>query len=228
MQFSGFELHGRARVNPDGFDTTGTLTTGKLVPTIKGFAFLPDPPRRILDLAELVPALSRAERALGELSGVGRTLQNPYLLVRPFMRREAVASSKIEGTVTNLPQLLLFELDHDSNRAPSDAREVWNYMRALEFALGQLDALPISGRLIKETHRILLRGVEVHRGARIVPGEYRTDQNWIGAGKIENARFVPPPPQEVDNARRREPCRTCRHGIEKGFREHVRRHCSDG
>ena len=196
MQFSESELHGRAKVNPDDFDTPETLKTGKLVPTIKGFAFLPDPlpPRRILDLAELVPALSRAERALGELSGVGRTLPNPYLLVRPFMRREAVASSKIEGTVTNLPQLLLFELDHDSNRAPSDAREVWNYMRALEFALGQLDALPISGRLIKETHRILLRGVEIHRGARIVPGEYRSDQNWIGAGKIEYARFVPPPP----------------------------------
>jgi Fic family protein len=202
VQFSESELHGRAKVNPDDFDTPETLKTGKLVPTIKGFAFLPDPlpPRRILDLAELVPALSRAERALGELSGVGRTLPNPYLLVRPFMRREAVASSKIEGTVTNLPQLLLFELDHDSNRAPSDAKEVWNYMRALEFALGQLDALPISGRLIKETHRILLRGVEIHRGARIVPGEYRSDQNWIGAGKIEYARFVPPPPQEVDNA----------------------------
>lgn len=176
--------------------------TGKLVPTIKGFAFLPDPlpPRRMLDLAPLIPALSRAERALGELSGVGRTLQNPFLLVRPFMRREAVASSKIEGTVTNLPQLLLFELDRGTDRAPSDAKEVLNYVRALEFALDQLDTLPISGRLIKEAHRILLKGVEIHRGARIVPGEYRSDQNWIGARLIEDARFVPPPPQEVDDA----------------------------
>ena len=125
-------------------------------------------------LAPLIPALSRAERALGELSGVGRTLQNPFLLVRPFMRREAVASSKIEGTVTNLPQLLLFELDRGTDRAPSDAKEVLNYVRALEFALAQLDTLPISGRLIKETHRILLKGVEMHRGARIVPGDRKS------------------------------------------------------
>lgn len=186
-------------MNPEDFKGSDT---GKLVPTVKGLAFLPDPlpPRRILDLAPLIPALSRAERALGELSGVGRTLQNPFLLVRPFMRREAVASSKIEGTVTNLPQLLLFELDLGTARAPIDAREVWNYVRALEFALAQLDTLPISGRLIKETHRILLKGVETHRGASIVPGEYRNDQNWIGARLIEDARFVPPPPQEVDDA----------------------------
>jgi len=185
-------------MDPSDFRDT---RTGKLVPTIKGFAFLPNPlPPDLLDLAELVPALSRAERALGELSGIGRTLPNPFLLVRPFMRREAVASSKIEGTVTDLSQLFLFELDQDTSRAPSDAKEVWNYVRALEFALGQLDTLPISGRLIKETHRILLTGVQTHRGAHIVPGEYRTDQNWIGARLIENARFVPPPPQEVNNA----------------------------
>lgn len=185
-------------MNPDDFKNS---KTGKLVPTIKGFAFLPNPvPPDLLDLALLIPSLSRAERALGELSGIGRTLQNPFLLVRPFMRREAVASSKIEGTVTDLPQLFLFELDQTSTRAPSDAKEVWNYVRALEFALAELDRLPVSGRLIKETHRILMRGVESHRGGHIVPGEYRTDQNWIGARSIENARFVPPPPQEVENA----------------------------
>lgn len=185
-------------MNPEDFKDS---KTGKLVPTIKGFAFLPDPlPPRLLDLAILIPQLSRAERALGELSGVGRTLQNPFLLVRPFMRREAVASSKIEGTVTNLPQLFLFELDQGTTRAPGDAKEVWNYVRALESALAQLDRLPVSGRLIKETHRILMKDVQSHRGGHIVPGEYRTDQNWIGARLIENARFVPPPPQEVDGA----------------------------
>jgi Fic family protein len=176
--------------------------SGKLVPTIKGMAFVPDslPPRRILDLAELVPALSRAERALGELSGIGRTLPNPYLLIRPLMRREAVSSSKIEGTVTTLSQLFLFELDRDTQGVPSDANEVWNYVRALEHCLAQLQKLPVTGRLIKEAHRILLTGVQSHRGARIIPGEYRTDQNWIGAGSIENARFVPPPPNMVADA----------------------------
>jgi Fic family protein len=184
-------------VNPEDF----SKPTGKLVPTIKGLAFVPDPlPPGSINLANLVLPLSRAERALGELSGVGRTLHNPYLLIRPFMRREAVASSKIEGTVTTLSQLFLFEVDQESDRAPPDAREVWNYVRALEHSLSRLNEIPISGRLIKEAHRILLTDVQSHRGAAIVPGEYRKDQNWIGARVIENARFVPPPPQEVEEA----------------------------
>jgi Fic family protein len=184
-------------MKPEDF-TTGM--TGKLVPTIKGMAFLPNPlPPATLDLAPLVSLVARAMKALGELSGIGATLQNPYLLIRPFMRREAVASSKIEGTVTTLSELFLFELDEDRNRSP-DAREVFNYVRALEYALEKSKELPISSRLIKETHKILLRSVQKHRGAVIVPGEFRRDQNWIGARLIENARYVPPPPQEVDNS----------------------------
>lgn len=100
------------------------------------------------------------------------------------MRREAVASSKIEGTVTTLTELFLFEVDQDKSPAPGDAREVFNYVRALDFALNQLDTLPISSRLIKETHRILMSRVEKHRGSAIVPGEFRSDQNWIGARVI--------------------------------------------
>ena len=164
-------------------------------------AFVPNPlPPPLIDLALLVPLVSRAERALGELSGIGRTLPNPYLLIRPFMRREAVASSKIEGTVTTLSQLLLFEVDEEANRAPGDAREVLNYVRALEYSLKRLDELPISARLIREAHRILLSNVQSNRGAQIIPGEFRKDQNWIGAKLIENARYVPPPPQEVPEA----------------------------
>lgn len=185
-------------MNPEEFKDSGT---GKLVPTLKGMAFVPNPlPPPLLDLAPLVPLVSRAERALGELSGIGRTLPNPYLLIRPFMRREAVASSKIEGTVTTLSQLLLFEVDEETNRAPGDAREVLNYVRALEHSLKRLDELPISTRLIRETHKILLTNVQSNRGAQIIPGEFRRDQNWIGARLIENARYVPPPPQEVPEA----------------------------
>ena len=133
-------------MNPDDFKNS---KTGKLVPTIKGMAFVPNAlPPGLLDLAPLLPAVARATKALGELSGIGRTLQNPYLLIRPFMRREAVASSKIEGTVTTLTELFLFEVEQDKAPAPGDAREVFNYVRALEFALGQLDKLPISSRLI--------------------------------------------------------------------------------
>ena len=185
-------------MNPEDFKDS---KTGKLVSTLKGLAFVPNPlPPPLIDLALLVPLVSRAERALGELSGIGRTLPNPYLLIRPFMRREAVASSKIEGTVTTLSQLLLFEVDEETNRAPGDAREVLNYVRALEYSLKRLDELPISARLIREAHKILLTNVQSNRGAQIIPGEFRKDQNWIGAKLIENARYVPPPPQEVPEA----------------------------
>lgn len=185
-------------MNPEDFKDS---KTGKLVPTLKGMAFVPNPlPPPLLDLAPLVPLVSRAERALGELSGIGRTLPNPYLLIRPFMRREAVASSKIEGTVTTLSQLLLFEVDEETSRTPDDAREVLNYVRALEHSLNRLDKLPISARLIREAHKILLTNVQSNRGAQVVPGEFRKDQNWIGAKLIENARYVPPPPQEASRA----------------------------
>jgi Fic family protein len=172
--------------------------SGALIPTIKGMAFVPHPlpPRRILDLAPLLPQVARATKALGELSGIGRTLHNPHLLIRPFMRREAVASSKIEGTVTTLTELFLFEVEGRAP-APDDAREVFNYVRALEHALERLNELPISSRLIKEAHEKLLHLVGKSRGSSIVPGEFRTDQNWIGARLIENARYVPPPPREA-------------------------------
>jgi Fic family protein len=164
-------------------------------------AFVPAPlPPRSLELEPLVPLIARATRALGELSGIGRTLPNPYLLIRPFMRKEAAASSTIEGTVKTLSELFLFEADEQTSRAPSDAREVINYVRALERTLRSLDELPISRRLIQDAHRILMTGVASHRGARIVPGEFRGDQNWIGARIIENARFVPPPANEVPEA----------------------------
>ena len=174
-------------------------STGKLVQTIQGcWAFVPAPlPPPDLHLEPLIPFLTRAVESLGELSGIGRTLQNPYLLIRPFMRREAVASSKIEGTVTDLPQLLLFEIDEQTTRAPSDAREVFNYVRALEQSLKMLETLPISNRLIRNAHEILLTGVAAARGAHIVPGEFKTDQNWSGARLIQNARFVPPPPKDA-------------------------------
>lgn len=173
-------ISGTQLVNPEDFKHSDT---GTLVPTIKGMAFVPHalPPSRALDLAPLLPIVARATKALGELSGIGRTVQNPLLLIRPFMRREAVASSKIEGTVTTLNELFLFEVDEQRAPTPGDAREVFNYVRALEFALKQLEELPVSSRLIKGAHEILLANVEKHRGSTIIPGEFRSDQNWIGA-----------------------------------------------
>lgn len=182
------------------FDDFKDSPTGRLQPTIdQCWAFVPDPlpPRRILDLAPLLMQLVDASQAVGELNGIGSTMNNPYLLVRPLLRREAVASSRIEGTVTSFDQLALFEAGVDIAGEAPDAGEVHNYVRALEHGIRRWPELPICLRLMNELHGILLDGVKDHRGARIAPGEFRRDQNWIGARRIQDARFVPPPPQEV-------------------------------
>jgi Fic family protein len=175
---------------------------GRLVPTIQGCqAFVPHPlPPPSLDLNRIVPLLASATQVLGELSGIGRTLPNPSLLIRPFSRIEAVASSKIEGTVTTYSELFLFEVGADNAHTRTDTKEVHNYTRALEYGLGRLSALPISARLISEIHAVLMDGVAPARGAQFVPGEFKIDQNWIGARLIQNARFVPPPPDEAREA----------------------------
>jgi Fic family protein len=166
--------------------------------TIHGdLAFIPRPiPREIKYVPELVNALSAADRALGELSGVGQRLANPEMLIRPYMRREAVLSSRIEGTQSSLAQLLLFEANAPTRR-PDDAREVLNYVRALEWGIATLPRLPISHRMVLGLHRRLLEGV---RGHRSTPGRFRTSQNWIGpeGSLIDKAIFVPPPPEALE------------------------------
>ncbi len=182
------------------FEDFNRSPTGHLQVTIDNcWAFVPDPlpPKRALALAPIVTQLVAASQALGELSGIGSTMNSPYLLVRPLLRREAVASSRIEGTVTSLDQLALFEAGADLVNEAPDAREVHNYVRALEHGIKRLSELPVCLRLMNEVHGILLEGVKDHRGARVTPGEFRRTQNWIGARRIHDARFVPPPPQEV-------------------------------
>lgn len=182
-------------MNADDFKNS---PAGRLVPSISGcMAFVPNPlPPPHLDLAKLAAPLANAALALGELSGLGRTLPNPNLLIRPFSRVEAVASSKIEGTVTPAPELLMLELSPDVQGVRSDTREVHNYIRALQHGLKLIPTLPLSKRLFRELHQVLLQGVSADRGARFAAGEFKRDQNWIGARTIENARFVPPPPDE--------------------------------
>lgn len=150
----------------------------------------------------LIARLSDAERALGELAGVGQMLPNPHLLINPFLRREAVLSSRIEGTVTDLQQLLLFEaeaVEASDEAAVADAREVSNYVRALEYGLRRLRDMPVSLWLIRDLHAQLLEDV---RGEDQRPGEFRDRQNYIGARRqpIQSARFVPPPAHEVQTA----------------------------
>jgi Fic family protein len=145
---------------------------------------------------ELVLDLSRADAALGELSALGRHLPNPRLLTAPYVRREAVLSSRIEGTRTTLPQLLQDEIAPGPERVAPDAQEVRNYVAALEYGIDRLRELPLSLRLVRELHRHLLEGV---RGGYATPGEFRRSQNWIGppGSTLQTAPFVPPPPDEM-------------------------------
>jgi Fic family protein len=139
-----------------------------------------------------VAALSQADRAIGRLAGEGRRLPNPHLLIRPFVRREAVLSSRIEGTQATLGELLAAEAGVAVERSPEDLREVANYVVALEHGVRRLGTLPLSLRLVRELHGKLMAGV---RGNSATPGAFRRSQNWIGpAGcTLVDATFVPPP-----------------------------------
>jgi len=157
-------------------------------------AFHPSPLPRELELArELVLALSEADQAVGRLAGLGRQLPNPHILIQPYVRREAVASTRIEGTQSTLSEVLSAEAQAVPETA--DTREVLNYVRALERGLVRLVELPVSGRLIREMHAELMRGV---RGEDRTPGEFRRTQNWIGGRGPRDAVFVPPPPYLLD------------------------------
>lgn len=177
--------------------------TGVLMSTIGGRkAFVPNAlPPSDLALDRFLPELTRATQAVGELKGIGRTIPNPLLLVRPLQRREAVSSSSMEGTYTTLTDLFLFEAGAGEAATRGDNREVLNYVRALEGAIDGLAALPISTRLIRDAHRVLLTGVARNRGAAVEAGELKRDQNWIGGGgRIDSARFIPAPPDETPRA----------------------------
>ena len=169
---------------------------GRLVRVAGGaFAFVPSPLPPKLDFdQDLVNRLSRADALLGELSGLGRQLPNPHLLIAPYTRREAVLSSRIEGTHTTLSELLLDELS--ALPETTDLREVRNYVAALEHGIERLKTLPLSLRLVQELHAKLMDQV---RGGQAAPGEFRRTQNWIGppGSTLATAAYVPPPVPEM-------------------------------
>ena len=165
-------------------------------------AFIPEPlpPRPPVRLSDqLTHSLSDADRALGRLDGISAILPNPDLFVAMYVRQEAVLSSQIEGTQSTLEDVLAYEADGESSTAPKDVTEVVNYVAAMQHGLARLKELPLSLRLIREIHEILMRG---GRGAEKRPGEFRSSQNWIGpAGCVlSNAEFVPPPPHAMNAA----------------------------
>lgn len=172
---------------------------GQVLPKGDHSAFLPAPlPPALEWTPRLLLALSEADRKIGQLAGEGRRLPNPHLLLRPFVRREAVLSSRIEGTQATLGELLAAEAGASVDRSPEDLREVGNYVVALEYGIPRLSELPLCVRLVRELHEKLMTGV---RGGQAAPGKFRTIQNWIGrpGSTPATARFVPPPPEEVEN-----------------------------
>ncbi|MCX5666188.1 MAG: Fic family protein [Candidatus Omnitrophica bacterium] len=180
-------------------------TAGKAIRTERGYnAFVPSslPPSIDYD-KEIVGLLSEADIALGNLSGIGALLPNPDLLITPYVKREAVLSSSIEGTQASLSDLFYFEAANKDERKKeakeTDVVEVLNYAKAMNYGLKKLKELPLCLMIIREIHKELMRGV---RGEHLTPGEFRRSQNWIGpAGcTLNNASFVPPPVHEMHQA----------------------------
>ena len=163
-------------------------------------AFVPSTlPPDLAFTAEIADCLAEAANAVGLLAGTGRNLGNPMLLIAPYLRREAVLSSRIEGTVSTLADLYEDEVVGGVQRR-EDVREVRNYLTAHEYGLHRLQTLPLSLRLLKEIHEKLMEGV---RGHERHPGAFRSYQNWIASdprAPIEEATYVPPPVLEMEAA----------------------------
>lgn len=161
-------------------------------------AFIPKPlPPDNLDLDEnLLLLLSKADRALAKLDGVTEVLPNPDLFVAMYIKKEALLSSRIEGTQASLRGILEFEADMKPKEDINEIREVVNYIQAMGHGMEKLTFAPFSLDLLNEIHRFLIKGT---RGSARYPGNIRTEQNWIGVHgtSIYDAIFVPPPPEQL-------------------------------
>lgn len=165
----------------------------------KSFVPAPLPPKPTIQYdQELINLLSEANRELGRLDGIAVTLTNPDLFVAMYVKKEAVLSSQIEGTQASLVDILEFGIEQDK-RLPQDIGEVVNYVDAMNYGLERLQSLPLSLRLIKEIHHILLNNT---RGAEKSPGDFRNSQNWIGSAgcTLSTATFVPPNVDDMKQA----------------------------
>lgn len=164
------------------------------------FALIPPPVPRSLPLEGIAQPLFEAHEALAKMQEAASRLPNPYLITRTLDRREAVKSSQIEGTHADVDGLLEYEATGDAEGLPPDVAVTLNYVKALEYGLEQVresGVQSITTNLVRELHRVLMEGEESYRD---VPGEYRSIQNWIGAYRIYDARFVPPPAGKVQPA----------------------------
>lgn len=157
-------------------------------------SFLPTPINQewIVSDPQILTLLEEANRLLGELNAFSQLIPDVDFFIRMHITKEATTSSRIEGTQTNIEEALVGKLDIDPEKR-DDWQEVHNYIQAINFSIKQLSQMPLSNRLLRETHAVLLRGV---RGTHKQPGEFRTSQNWIGVS-LKHATFVPPHHQHV-------------------------------
>lgn len=177
------------------------MRTGSFINQLEGSlrykAFIPNEfPFEVNIDPELQTLLSRADLALGRLDGVADTLPKDIIdfFILMYVRKEATLSSQIEGTQATFEDVLKAEARIEGAEMHKDVDEVLNYISAMNYGLIRLDTIPLSLRLIKEIHKILLKGV---RGEWKTPGEFRISQNWIGGTSLQTARFIPPPHNRV-------------------------------
>ena len=174
------------------------VPAGRYINCSTGYkAYIPNPlPPTINWDLNLVNALSEADMLLGRLAGEGGKLPNPHILIRPFIAREAVLSSRIEGTQVTLGDILADHAGATVEISAGDLREVNNYIKALQYGIERLKGLPLSLRLLQEIHAKLMTNV---RGHNATPGEFRKSQNWIGVAgcTLATAAYVPPCPDHL-------------------------------
>ena len=171
---------------------------GKITPASGGYrTFVPNPLPPTLELAKVLGSLAECASALGELQGAAKRTENPYILIEPLQRREALTTSAMEGTFTTMEELL-FEEESSTSKTNVNARETANFIRALRTSVRNINDYSVSLRVIKEAHHQLLSGLPDDRGANKRLGEFKNSQNWIGGGRdISKARYVPPSPSDT-------------------------------
>lgn len=173
---------------------------GRYVKQLAGYkAYMPEllPPTPPIKYdGELRNLLSEADRALAKLDGITTVLPNPELFIAMYVKKEALLSSQIEGTQASLEGILRFEANLEPSEDINEIKEVVNYIKAMNYGINRLKDIPLSNKLTKEIHKILIKGT---RGTLKTPGEFRKTQNWLGpqGANLSEATFVPPPPDTV-------------------------------